>query len=76
MISKIDNAISTKYVNKIIKIRRLWVIQKNIEAEEKWAQKKEEQEKRIKRNNNQFNGTNFKNKVHESMDFYSAFFCN
>ena len=38
-------------VNKIITQRNLWGIQKNIEAEEKWALKKEEQEKRIKRNN-------------------------
>ena len=35
---------------KIIILRRLWGIQKNIEAEEKWAQKKEELEKKIKRN--------------------------
>ena len=38
-------------VNKIITQRRLWDIQKSIEAEEKWAQKKEEKEKKIKRNN-------------------------
>jgi len=38
-------------VNKIITQRRLWDIQKNIEAVEKWAQKKEEQEKKIKKNN-------------------------
>ena len=31
-------------------IRRLWDTQKNIEAEEKWALKKEEPEKRIKKN--------------------------
>ena len=37
-------------VNKIIKLRRLWDTQKNTEAEEKWAQKKEEQEKRIRKN--------------------------
>jgi len=36
---------------KIIKIRKLGNIKKNIEAEEKWALKKEELEKRIKRNN-------------------------
>jgi len=29
---------------------------KNTEAEEKWAQKKEEQEKKIKRNNSAQNG--------------------
>ena len=28
-----------------------WAIPKNIEEEEKWAQKKEEQEKRIRKNN-------------------------
>ena len=50
MICKIDNAISHKEVNKILKQRRLWVIQKSIGAEERWAQKKEELEKRIRRN--------------------------
>ena len=34
----------------IIYIRRLWDIQKNIEAEEKWAQKKEEHVKETKEN--------------------------
>ena len=34
---------------KIIILRRLWDTQKNTEAEEKWAQKKEELEKKIKR---------------------------
>tara|TARA_B110000263_G_scaffold108216_1_gene94567 strand:+ start:96 stop:281 length:186 start_codon:yes stop_codon:yes gene_type:complete len=43
-----DNAISIKYVNKKNQ-RRLWDTQKNIEAEEKWAQKNEEQEKKIKK---------------------------
>jgi len=51
LICNYDNAISHEYVNKIIKLRRLWDIQKNIEAEEKWALKKEEQEKKIKRSN-------------------------
>ena len=37
-------------VNKIIIQRRLWDTQKNIEAVEKWALKKEEQEKKIKKN--------------------------
>ena len=37
-------------VNKIITQRKIWGTQKNIEAEEKWALKKEEQEKRIKKN--------------------------
>jgi len=49
LICKNDNAISTKYVNKILKIRKLWDIQKNTEAEEKWAQKKEEHVKKIKK---------------------------
>ena len=38
-------------VNIIITQRRLWGIQKNIEAEEKWARKREELEKKIKKNN-------------------------
>ena len=39
--------------NKSIKFKRrieLWVTQKNIEAEEKWALKKEELEKKIRKN--------------------------
>ncbi len=32
-------------------IRSLWVTQKNIEVEEKWALKREEQEKKIRKNN-------------------------
>ena len=36
-------------VNKIITQRRLWDTQKNIEVVEKWAQKNEEQEKKIKK---------------------------
>ena len=35
---------------KIVILRSLWDTQKNIEAVEKWAQKKEEQEKRIRKN--------------------------
>jgi len=38
-------------VNKIIKNRIIWDTQRNIEAEEKWALKKEELEKKIKKNN-------------------------
>ena len=45
-----DNAISVKYVNKKNQ-RRLWDTLKNIEAVEKWAQKNEEQEKKIKKSN-------------------------
>ena len=37
-------------VNKILKNRIIWVTQKNTEAEEKWALKREEQEKRTKKN--------------------------
>ena len=36
---------------KIVILRRLWDIQKNTGVVEKWAQRKEEQGKRIKRNN-------------------------
>ena len=36
-------------VNKVITQRRLWDIQKSIEVEEKWAQKNEEQERKIKK---------------------------
>ena len=38
-------------VNNIITQRRLWDTQKNIEAVEKWAQRKEELEKKIRKNN-------------------------
>ena len=38
-----------KYVNKKNQ-RKVWDTQKNIEAEEKWAQKNEEQEKKIRKN--------------------------
>ena len=48
MICGYDNAISMKYVNKKNQ-RRLWDIQKNIGAEEKWGQKNEEQERKIKK---------------------------
>jgi hypothetical protein len=34
----------------IFYIRSLWVTLKNIEVEEKWALKKEEQEKKIRKN--------------------------
>ena len=47
-----DNAISMKYVNKKNQ-RRLWDTQKNIEAVGKWALKKEELEKKIRKNKNQ-----------------------
>jgi len=46
-----DNAISHKYVNKIIKLRRLWDTQKNTGAEGKWAQRSEELEKKIRKSN-------------------------
>ena len=41
-------------VNKLIKKEILWDTQKSIEEEEKWAQKKEELEKRIRKNSLQF----------------------
>ena len=46
MICFFNNAISNKYVNKIIKLGRLWGIQKNTEAVGKWDPKKEELEKK------------------------------
>ena len=49
MICISDNAISLKYVNKKNQ-RKLWDTQKNIEAVGKWALKKEEQEKKIRKN--------------------------
>ena len=50
MICSYDNAISVKYVNKKNQ-RSIWVIQKNIGDEEKWALKKEELVKETKENN-------------------------
>jgi len=50
LITNIHNAISKilGQLKKIIKENKLiWGIQKNIEAEEKWVQKKEEHEKEI-----------------------------
>jgi len=47
-----------------------WVTQKNIEAEEKWVQKKEELVKEIKENN--FSGRLKSNSVHKYLDFYST----
>jgi len=49
LICSYDNAISVKYVNKKNQ-RSIWVIQKNIGDEEKWALKKEELEKKIRKN--------------------------
>jgi len=37
-------------------LRRLWDIRRNIGAEEKWAQKREEQEKKIRKSNLAQNG--------------------
>ena len=50
LISIYDNAISVEYVNKKNQ-RKLWDTLKNIEAVEKWALKKEELEKKIRKNN-------------------------
>ena len=44
-------------VNKLIRKEIIWGTQKNIEEEEKWALKKEELEKRI-RKNKFFDGAN------------------
>ncbi len=51
MICKSHNAISKTLgqINKITK-EKIWDTQKNTEAEEKWAQKKEEHEKEIREN--------------------------
>ena len=56
MITKYDNAISKIYVNKIINGGYIWDTQKNIEVEERWDQKKEELEKRIRKNKSTQNG--------------------
>ena len=52
MICKSHNAISKTLgqLNKIIKEEKIWVTQKNIGVEERWAQKKEELEKEIREN--------------------------
>ena len=42
----------THNFNLIIYKEKQWVIRKNIEVEEKWALKREELEKRIKKNKN------------------------
>jgi len=51
LITKSHNAISKTLgqLNKIIK-EKIWDIQKNTEAEEKWVQKKEEPEKETNEN--------------------------
>jgi hypothetical protein len=56
----------------IKKEAKIWVIPKNTVAEEKLAQKKEEQEKEIKRNNqNIFYECNSSNTKVEFMDFFN-----
>ena len=45
-----DNAISLKQGQQNYKTRNVWVILKNIGVVEKWALKKEEQEKKIRKN--------------------------
>ena len=50
MITNYDNAISHIKVNKIIIGGNLWDTQKKIAAEEKWVQKSEEPEKKIRKN--------------------------
>ena len=56
MITKYDNAISKIYVNKIIIGGYLWDTQRNIVVEERWDQKKEELEKKIRKNKSTQNG--------------------
>ncbi len=56
MITKYDNAISKIYVNKIINGGYIWDTQRNIVVEEKWDQKKEELEKKIRKNKSTQNG--------------------
>jgi len=56
LITKYDNAISHIYVNKIIKGENLWDTQRNIVVEERWGQKKEELEKKIRKNKSTQNG--------------------
>ena len=56
MITKYDNAISKIYVNKIINGGYIWDTQRNIVVEEKWDQKKEELEKKIRKSNSTQNG--------------------
>ena len=58
MITKYDNAISKIYVNKIINGGYIWDTQRNIVVEERWDQKKEELEKRIRKNKSTQNGYN------------------
>ena len=60
---------------KIVILRRLWGTQKNIEAVEKWAQKKEELEKKIKRNSSAQNGQYKKGQGLKYLDFYSSICC-
>jgi len=58
LITKYDNAISKIYVNKIINGGYIWDTQRNIVVEEKWDQKKEELEKKIRKNKSTQNGYN------------------
>ena len=58
MITKYDNAISKIYVNKILNGGYIWDTQRNIVVEEKWDQKKEELEKKIRKNKSTQNGYN------------------
>ena len=60
-------------VNKLIRKEIIWDTQKNIEEEEKWALKKEELEKRI-RKNKFFDGANQQGKIHKYMDIYCNLF--
>ena len=55
---------------------KLWVIQKNIEEDEKSAQKKEEQEKEINESSLKFNGIQNSNYKVEFMDIYNSIYSN
>ena len=62
-------------VNKFIKKGKIWGIQKNIEEEEKWDQKKEELEKEIKENkiySFKWNLANISIKLEYMLSFHSC----
>ena len=55
---------------------KLWVIRKNIEEDEKSAQKKEEQEKEINESSLKLNGIQNSNLKVEFMDIYNSIYSN
>ena len=68
-----QNAISKSQGQQQFKRSILWGTQKNIEADERWAQKKEELEKKI-RKNSIIESAQY-NKKTKCLDIYSAFCC-